>query len=408
MDSKVYYGEYSLRHWIDLILSGNITLPEYQRSFVWKEDAVKDFLNALKHKEFIPPIILGNFQEKNNYIIDGQQRLSSLFLGYIGKMPKSEKFKMSDFIQFADADDSPEEDDENYEPIEWKFSFLIHKDKNNTKDSILNEINSKTPDKYTDLNLGIEIDEILDDTYLGFSYIVPLEDVNQQQKFYCSVFRNINIKGTSLLPQESRRSLYFLDSEKSKFFDWDGFKNYKILNNNRTRSIDFIRYVSLASQYAKTENVDLLMKKFAPRGGKDEEYYAIYISEVIDERDNPMFKPFSEIFNTVDYKSCLDNFKNLLSKLELETKYNSIIETDITFFGLIYYGLIRKKQFKMNLKEELKSKIKEQLSSYKDLENEDNRRQERNPNLLRYIRMRWIDSLNVYDKYFEDEENARE
>ena len=62
----------------------------------------------------------------------------------------------------------------------------------------------------------------------------------------------------------------------------------------------------------------------------------------------------------------------------------------------------------MNLKEELKSKIKEQLSSYKDLENEDNRRQERNPNLLRYIRMRWIDSLNVYDKYFEDEENARE
>lgn len=408
MDSKVYYGEYSLRHWIDLILSGNITLPEYQRSFVWKEDAVKDFLNALKHKEFIPPIILGNFQEKNNYIIDGQQRLSSLFLGYIGKMPKSEKFKMSDFIQFADADDSPEEDDENYEPIEWKFSFLIHKDKNNTKDSILNEINSKTPDKYTDLNLGIEIDEILDDTYLGFSYIVPLEDVNQQQKFYCSVFRNINIKGTSLLPQESRRSLYFLDSEKSKFFDWDGFKNYKILNNNRTRSIDFIRYVSLASQYAKTENVDLLMKKFAPRGGKDEEYYAIYISEVIDERDNPMFKPFSEIFNTVDYKTCLDNFKNLLSKLELETKYNSIIETDITFFGLIYYGLIRKKQFKMNLKEELKSKIKEQLSSYKDLENEDNRRQERNPNLLRYIRMRWIDSLNVYDKYFEDEENARE
>ncbi|WP_407436589.1 DUF262 domain-containing protein [Treponema sp.] len=408
MDSKVYYGEYSLRHWIDLILSGNITLPEYQRSFVWKEDAVKDFLNALKHKEFIPPIILGNFQEKNNYIIDGQQRLSSLFLGYIGKMPKSEKFKMSDFIQFADADDSPEEEDENYEPIEWKFSFLIHKDKNNTKDSILNEINSKTPDKYTDLNLGIEIDEILDDTYLGFSYIVPLEDVNQQQKFYCSVFRNINIKGTSLLPQESRRSLYFLDAEKSKFFDWDGFKNYKILNNNRTRSIDFIRYVSLASQYAKTENVDLLMKKFAPRGGKDEEYYAIYISEVIDERDNPMFKPFSEIFNTVDYQICLDNFKNLLSKLELETKYNSIIETDITFFGLIYYGLICKRQFKMNLKEELKSKIKEQLSSYKDLENEDNRRQERNPNLLRYIRMRWIDSLNVYDKYFEDEENARE
>lgn len=27
MNSKVYYGEYSLQHWIALILSGNITLP---------------------------------------------------------------------------------------------------------------------------------------------------------------------------------------------------------------------------------------------------------------------------------------------------------------------------------------------------------------------------------------------
>lgn len=37
MENKVYYGEYSLKHWIDLILSKNIELPEYQRYFVWEE-----------------------------------------------------------------------------------------------------------------------------------------------------------------------------------------------------------------------------------------------------------------------------------------------------------------------------------------------------------------------------------
>ena len=26
--NKVYYGEYTLKHWIDLILSNNIVLPE--------------------------------------------------------------------------------------------------------------------------------------------------------------------------------------------------------------------------------------------------------------------------------------------------------------------------------------------------------------------------------------------
>lgn len=72
MNPKVYYGEYSLKHWIDLMLSGNITLPEYQRSFVWKESAVKDFIKAIGKKEFVPPVILGNFEDKNNYIIDGQ------------------------------------------------------------------------------------------------------------------------------------------------------------------------------------------------------------------------------------------------------------------------------------------------------------------------------------------------
>ncbi len=37
MDNRVYYGEYSLRHWINLILKNNIVLPEYQRYFVWNE-----------------------------------------------------------------------------------------------------------------------------------------------------------------------------------------------------------------------------------------------------------------------------------------------------------------------------------------------------------------------------------
>ena len=31
MDNKVYYGEYSLKHWINLILKGNVILPDYQR-----------------------------------------------------------------------------------------------------------------------------------------------------------------------------------------------------------------------------------------------------------------------------------------------------------------------------------------------------------------------------------------
>ena len=47
MENKVYYGEYTLKHWINLMLSGNIVLPEYQRHFVWRERDVK----RLSHPE---------------------------------------------------------------------------------------------------------------------------------------------------------------------------------------------------------------------------------------------------------------------------------------------------------------------------------------------------------------------
>lgn len=48
MDKKVYYGEYSLKHWIELLLKKDLELPPYQRNFVWSEAQVKEFVIGLK------------------------------------------------------------------------------------------------------------------------------------------------------------------------------------------------------------------------------------------------------------------------------------------------------------------------------------------------------------------------
>lgn len=47
MKSKVFYGEYTLQHWIDLLVSRNITLPEYQRRFQWDEQDVVRLMKSL-------------------------------------------------------------------------------------------------------------------------------------------------------------------------------------------------------------------------------------------------------------------------------------------------------------------------------------------------------------------------
>ena len=59
MKNKVYYGEYSLKHWIELILKGNILLPWYQRSFVWEKEQIKSLIKTLDNNQFIPPIVIG-------------------------------------------------------------------------------------------------------------------------------------------------------------------------------------------------------------------------------------------------------------------------------------------------------------------------------------------------------------
>lgn len=317
-------------------------------------------------------------------------------------MPKREEFRMSDLQQYADANDMISDDEEaDDEPIEWKFSILIHPDKENSIESIRKEIESSSPTKYDDLS-EVDISGILENTYLGFSYIIPeVKEKTEQQKFYCSVFRNINMKGTSLLPQESHKSLYFLDDSKKGFFDWKGFSKYKITNDKRKTPIDFIRYVSMASQYAKDENECVIMRKYSPRVGKDEEYYARYISEVIGETTTSMFKSFSKIFNNSDYKTRLNDFEMVLGQLKLPQEYNSIVDTDITFFGLVYNVLICNKKIDLERADELKEKINEKIESYNDTSNEDSVKHKRNPNLLKYIRQRWIDSLGIYADFLE-------
>ena len=56
MKNKVYYGEYSLEHWIKLILKKNIVLPDYQRYYVWNQEKVKTLIESFNF--FLIPNII--------------------------------------------------------------------------------------------------------------------------------------------------------------------------------------------------------------------------------------------------------------------------------------------------------------------------------------------------------------
>ena len=135
-ENRVYYGEYSLKHWIDLMLKKNIVLPPYQRLFVWDEDKVKALMQTFKNNFFIPPVTIGRLKGDGNesacnLIIDGQQRLTSVLLYCLGVFPKKDSFqpRSNDAVDFADDnDDIPENietDEQKTAVLGWRFDDLL-------------------------------------------------------------------------------------------------------------------------------------------------------------------------------------------------------------------------------------------------------------------------------------------
>lgn len=278
MKTRVYYGQYSLKHWINLMLKRNIVLPEYQRSFVWEEKDTKRLIKSFYEGQFVQPITIAQYKTENtvqNLILDGQQRLTSILLYYLGYSPNKDKFNvLEESVITSDdpTDDETTNDKANDKKIiGWTFEDLL-KNTTNTIETIKEKL--KDDNRYSEITkVEIKVDGkekqltldgvLLDNTFLGFSYIIPAEQNEAETKEYFStLFRHMNYFGQKLLPVESRRSLYFLNKDYKNYFDGiaivddkevDVLGELKILIDKKPYKIDIVRYTSILSQYVVKE-----------------------------------------------------------------------------------------------------------------------------------------------------------
>lgn len=393
MDNKVYYGEYTLMHWINLILKRNIILPDYQRYFVWNQDKTKELINAFKEKQFIPPVTIGSFkneEESINLILDGQQRLTSILLAYIGIFPDKKAYSQRKQIGFMDENDNPIEEESIDNILEWNFNRLLKK--GNTKSQIRENLISEN---YVNIDFGID-EDFLNNNFLGFSYLVPqLDDAKAQQRFYSKVFRNINIQGEVLLPQESRAALYYLDKDLDKYFV-PKFVEQILVNNTK---VDFVRYLALLFQYKKDKAADNLAKGFVR---KMEKYYEEYIYFTVGEEDSNMFVKYSEVFkDKEEYKNIFKILENTLSKIGLIKKYNSIIDIDIALFGLIYFIVFEKREIDCDKKNDIISEIEAKIKRIKEPQKNSLNLHVKSPAAFKYLRARVKSSIEIYEGYIK-------
>lgn len=388
-NNRVYYGEYSLAYWIQMILKGNIVLPEYQRTFVWNKDDYTNLIDSFKEKQFIPPVTIGAYKTTNgqdNLIIDGQQRLTSVFLAYIERFPKKEA-GTGNIENLVNENDDDSDDDEQENMIEWTFKDLLAKGNNK------GEIIAKCPQEKYEILDHLD-DDFFNKNFLGFAYIVPSTSTEEeQQKFFSTLFRNINIRGKSLYVLESRASLYFLNHQLKEWFNPEFCKEISssIVDKSRKSSMDFVRYVALLSQYKKKGSERGIGYGYA---SKMENYYETYIYSVVGNKDSIIFGKFSDIFTDKNYKPYLDEIDRLITELNYRRRFQSIIDLDLYFFGLIYFTAFEKRVLDTSRKDALKEELKNAINDIKG-----NGLHTKSPACLKYLRERIFKSIEIYHKY---------
>lgn len=426
MANKVYYGEYTLKHWIKLMLTENIVLPEYQRHFVWQERDVKRLIQSLKDGQFVQPVTIALYDDgtnKYNLILDGQQRLTSLLLAYLGYFPNKKMFEAALSEKVASEDDSAADDVvQNQTGILWRFSEILKYGK--TKVSVVNKIGRD--EKYIELTDSIFTD--LDDnffnkTFLGFSYVVPESTiVSDVQKNFSQLFRNINYFGKKLEAMDSRKSLYYQNPNLTKYFEGkcqdgkDALCGLMIIEDLQPCIIDFVRYLSILSQFhisTRTDAKDVLVGYSAY--SSRESFYADYVSYILNiEQEDRINKfdgfDFNTVFPTDIWKSRFDVMYEAITKLKPSMplkdgkSFSAWYEADYWLFGLIYHILFDGKQLKetltrINKAGRIKS-LQEEISDRIRIDKKDPSFA-KNTNRLGYIRSRLVASYSIFSQYVQ-------
>lgn len=407
--NRVYYGEYTLKHWIELMLRMNITLPPYQRKFVWDKDRSTKLIHSIANGEFVPPVTIGCFVDEQgklqNYIIDGQQRLTSVLLAYLKAYPIVEKFKCEPDLFIDEADDVDDEEQQEQQALvqeepkeqallDWRYSMIVMDivhDVQKVRDDLVAD------DRYESFNQPTrDFDTFFDENYLGFALLIPDNLEGNQQKYYSQVFKNINMRGFPLENIEVRQAQYFLDPELAQFFDPEWTKEYHVSTKHNSR-LDFVKYLSFCFRYIEAgKKMYNVAKNVKTTGQKAniEDFYSSFISDVIKQKRESSETTFFRLFPDKDFSSKLQKLSEAIGALAIPKTYDSVVALDYYFYGLVFNVLFENKELDDTKFEDIRRDLDTTISAKTA-----NTKYSKAPNVISRIRERILDSIEIYSRY---------
>ena len=218
------------------IETGAIQIPGFQRNFVWDIKKASKLIESLLLGLPVPQLFLYESARNKFLVIDGQQRMMSIYYFIKKRFPRKEKRAELRKI-FAEYDGIPSEilDDDNYfQPFKLSLSKV-----SDEKKSRFHGLNYAT---LSDYKTQLDLRPIR-------NIVVKQNSPKDDDSSIYEIFNRLNSGGVNLKPQEIRGCLYH-----SEFYTMLGRLNY---------SSTWRRVLKMKNLDLHMKDVELLLRCFA-------------------------------------------------------------------------------------------------------------------------------------------------
>lgn len=191
-------NDFNTRTMYDFMESGAIKIPTFQRNYVWDIKRASKLIESIIIGLPIPQIFLYEESRNSFLVIDGQQRLMSIFYFIKQRFPKKDKriFLRRVFEENGKIPDNVLNDDQYFTNFNLQLPVNTPQQPNK-----LNKLNYSTLAEY---KFAFDLRTIRN------VFIKQTFPENDDSCIY-EIFNRLNSGGVNLKPQEIRMSLYYSD-----------------------------------------------------------------------------------------------------------------------------------------------------------------------------------------------------
>lgn len=280
-------------------------IPKYQRKYQWTKEKLEALVQSLICDFPIPPIYTYRNKDNQLEILDGQQRIFSLFFYYIGKYVDPRKNNAVDYRKLEVTGKKFKEAlEEAYilSPLETKMMI---------------EDGKEIDISYE--NLPVEVKRMVD--YVSLT-VVEIRWTNEEKKGKTiqQIFKNLNKGGIRLEPQEVRDGVY-----DCQFYD--------MLHNINDNNLEWRKLWGKESAKGKDMEALLALCAYRRHVVFDGKKFDIenYTGRQIDFLDC-----FSEYVFHIEDQEIIDEYRCSIEKFIGQMQVGKVMNQKVTFLTSVY------------------------------------------------------------------------